>query len=132
MQEEAERIQLVSTFTTDITWTTSENCDNESGLIFSLSEISRKISTMGMTHETEKVDTSPPQETHLRPNKSSRQSDIKDMPNFQSTGRHMDSSPADLSQRWNISVSQAIKTLKHTTQQFLRSAILPISQRYRS
>ena len=52
------------------------------------------------------------------------------MPNFQSTGIHTDTSPEDLSQRWHIRVYQDIKTLKRTTHKFLRSAILPLSQRY--
>ena len=87
---------------------------------------------MGMTIETEKVDTYPPQETLQIPNKGSGQSGIKEMPTFQGTGRHTDTSPEDLSQRWHISVSQSIKKLKHTTHKFLRSAILPLSRRYRS
>ena len=85
---------------------------------------------MGMTRKTEKVDTSPCQETLQRPNEGSGQSNIKDMPTFQSTGRHKDTPPDDLSQRWHIGVYQAIKKLKHTTHKFLRSAILPLSQRY--
>ena len=85
---------------------------------------------MGMKIETEKVDTSPPQETLQRPNEGSGQSDIKEMPNFQSTGRHTDKSPEDLRQRRHISVSQAIKKLKPSTYKFLRSAILPLSRRY--
>ena len=82
---------------------------------------------MGMTHETEKVDTSPPQETLKLPNEGSGKSNIKDMQTFQSTGRHTDTSPEYLSQRCHISVSQAIKTLKHTTHKFLKSDILPLS-----
>ena len=39
---------------------------------FSLSDISRKIVAMGMTRETEKVDTYPPQEILQRPNKGFR------------------------------------------------------------
>ena len=52
------------------------------------------------------------------------------MPNFQSTGRHTETSPEDLSQRCHISVSHDIKKLKHTTLKLLRSAILPLSPRY--
>ena len=52
---------------------------------------------MGMTRETEKVDTSPRHETLQRPNEGSVQSDIKDIPTFQRTGRHKDTSPEDLS-----------------------------------
>ena len=96
MQEEIERIRHVSTVTTDITWSTAESHGDKSDFIFSLSDISRKISAMGMTRETEKVDTSPPQKTHQSPNEGSGQSDVKEIPNFQSTGRHTDTSPEDM------------------------------------
>ena len=56
--------------------------------------------------------------------------DLTDM--TQSKGRHTDVSAEDLSSRWYISVAQAAKTLKNTTQRFLHSAILPLSRRYRS
>ena len=98
LQEEIERIMHASTVTTDITWSTAENCDNESGFIFSLSDISRKISAMGMTRETDKFDTSPPQENLQRQNEGSGQSKIKEMPTFQIKVRHTNTSPEDLSQ----------------------------------
>ena len=37
-----------------------------------------------------------------------------------------------MSERWFISISQAAKTLKSTTQNLLRSAVLPLSRRYRA
>ena len=51
---------------------------------------------------------------------------------FQSSKRHADASPEDLSERWFISIKQATKTLKNTAQRFLRSALLPLSRRYRA
>ena len=60
------------------------------------------------------------------------ETDVKTVPTFQSKSRHTDISAEDLSSRWYISVAQATKTLKNTTQRFLRSAILPLSRRYRS
>ena len=51
---------------------------------------------------------------------------------FSSGGRHSDVSTQLLSERWYISPSQALKTLKNTSQKFLRSAILPLSRRYRA
>lgn len=59
-------------------------------------------------------------------------SDVPELHTFQSSDRHTDVSPADLSERWNISLSTAIQTLKKTTQRFLRSAVLPLSRRYRA
>ena len=51
---------------------------------------------------------------------------------FQSSKRHTDVSPEDLSERWFISIKTAKETLKRTTQRFLRSALLPLSRRYRA
>ena len=82
MQEEIERIRNGSTVATNITCSIAESRGDESDFIFSLSDISHKIATMGMKHEIEKVDTPPPQETLQRPNKGSGQSDIKEMPIF--------------------------------------------------
>ena len=52
LQEEIESIRHVNTVTTDITWSTAESRGDESGFIFSLLDISRKIAAMGMTRET--------------------------------------------------------------------------------
>ena len=99
--------------------------------IFSVPGIVRRIAAM-------KIMADPDEEnqtgglTLKRPNEGSGKSDVKDLPTFSSKGRHADVSPEDLSQRWHISVSQAAQTLKKTTQKFLRSAILPLSRRYRS
>ena len=71
LQEEIERILHASNVTNDITWSTAESRVDEIDFIFSLSEISCKISAMGMGSETEKVDTSLPQETLQRPNEVS-------------------------------------------------------------
>ena len=97
LKEDIERIRHFSTVTTDITWSTAESRGDISDFIFSLSDITRKISAMGMTRKTEIFDTSLPQETFQRPNEGSGQFDIKEMPTFQSTGRHTDSSPEYLS-----------------------------------
>ena len=70
LQEEIERILHASNVTNDITWSTAESRVDEIDFIFSLSEISCKISAMGMGSETEKVDTSLPQETLQRPEPS--------------------------------------------------------------
>ena len=50
---------------------------------------------------------------------------------FQTKGRHSDVTPEDLSERWSISIAQAALTLKATTQKYLRSALMPLSRRYR-
>jgi hypothetical protein len=51
---------------------------------------------------------------------------------FVSQKRHSQVSPEQLSERWNIGLSQAKKTLQVTTQKGVRSAILPLSRRYRT
>ena len=58
--------------------------------------------------------------------------DVPSPPSFTSGNRHTDVSPTDLAERWFISIPQAIKTLKKTTQKFVRSAILPLTRRYRA
>ena len=54
------------------------------------------------------------------------------MPTFQSKGRHSSVSPQDLSKRWFIGLKKAKDTIKNTTQRILRSALLPLSRRYRA
>ena len=51
---------------------------------------------------------------------------------FQSSNRHTDVSAEDLSERWCISLKPAKETLKKTTHRFIRSALLPLSRRYRA
>jgi hypothetical protein len=58
--------------------------------------------------------------------------DVPDTNAFHSSGRHSDVSPDSLSEKWCISLKAATKTLKKTTQRFLRSAVLPLSRRYRT
>ena len=58
-----------------------------------------------------------------------------DVPNpntFISSDRRSDVSERDLSERWFISHSQAMKTLQKSTQRFKRSAIMPLTRRYRA
>ena len=50
---------------------------------------------------------------------------------FISTSRHSNTTPEDLSEAWNISIEQAKMTLEATTQNHVRSAIMPLSRRYR-
>ena len=59
-------------------------------------------------------------------------SDLPFMHAFQSSDRHTDVTTQYLSERWGISVLTVTKTLKKTTQKFLRSAVLPLSRRYRT
>ena len=51
---------------------------------------------------------------------------------FQSKNRHTYVSDKNISDRWFISLKAGQKTLKNTTQKFLRSALLPLSHRYRT
>lgn len=50
---------------------------------------------------------------------------------FLSSHRHLNTTPEDLSEIWNISVEQAKMTLEAKTQHHVRSAIIPLSHRYR-
>ncbi len=51
---------------------------------------------------------------------------------FASGKRHSDVTAQELSERWFIGLSQARETIKVTTQNHTRSAILPLSRRYRA
>ena len=72
--------------------------------IFDLSGLTRKIASMRIQPETK--------EKMIRQSDVSRNTDVKEMYTFQSSSRHSDASPQDLSERWFISLSQATKTLK--------------------
>ena len=133
LEEEVERVRGIGAIATN-----DDNLDEESynyndiderNCIFSLPDITRRIASMHT--RSEKV-TIVEQEKLKRPNDGAGKSDVKDLPTFQSKGRHTDTSPADLSERWHISLTQATQTLKRTTQKFMRSAALPLSRRYRS
>ena len=50
---------------------------------------------------------------------------------FISKQRHTNTTPEDLSEVWGISVDQARMTLEATTQKHVRSALMPLSRRYR-
>ena len=50
---------------------------------------------------------------------------------FISSDRHSNTTPVDLSEAWNISVEQAAMTLQATTQNHIRSVVMPLSQQYR-
>ena len=65
-------------------------------------------------------------------NNISKMTDFKELRTFKSSSRHSNVSPEDLSERWFISISQAANTLKSTTINLLRSAVLPLSRRYRA
>jgi hypothetical protein len=63
------------------------------------------------------------------------QVDIQDVPQlktFQSKGRHSSVSPEALSERWQIGLEQAKETLKRTTQQLARLAVMPLARCYRA
>ena len=100
---------------------------------FCLEKINRAIASMKRVSPRKKSSVEEQAETRLERNESINpgQSDVPIPSAFQSTDRHTDISPEDLSERWGISIPTAIKTLKKTTQKFLRSAVLPLSRRYR-
>ncbi len=58
--------------------------------------------------------------------------DVEARKTFISRERHPAVSSENLSERWNIGLNQAKQTLKVTTQRGVRSAILPVSRRYRT
>ena len=57
---------------------------------------------------------------------------IKVQNTFLSSEKHTNTTSEDLSKRWSISVAQAALTLKATPQKPKRSALMPLSRRYRA
>ena len=104
-----------------------------SNTCFNLESINRSISAMKRIVPEESPDVSHDLGTPLTQDESIDvgTTDVPILKSFQSSDRHTDVSPEDLSERWGISVATAIKTLAKTTQRFLRSAVLPLSRRYR-
>lgn len=94
--------------------------------VFNLQQINRKISSMSKINQSPKKLLQ--RDASIDPGKT----DIPTLHTFQSSDRHSDVSPQELSERWGISLTAATKTLKKTTQRFLRCAILPLSRRYRT
>ena len=105
--------------------------DDVFNTFFSLENINRGVASLNkvISEETSEKTNSPLiRDESIDPGKS----DVPLMKSFQSTERHTDVSPESLSERWNINIATAINTLKRTTQKFLRSAVLPLSRRYRA
>ena len=107
---------------------TSDDLDS----IFSLDSIQRKISSLFYNKpaivDDEPVKKSLRRDLSIDPGTS----DAPVLHTFQSSERHADVTPQQLSERWGIILSAASKTLQKTTQKFQRSAILPLSRRYRA
>ena len=51
---------------------------------------------------------------------------------FLSKNRHYSTTEEDISERWGLNISQAVLTLKATTQKLTRSVIMPLTKRYRA
>ena len=105
--------------------------ESEAECIFSLDSIQRKISSLFQVIPSLNVASSA-QSLQRDADIESGTTDAPDLFTFQSSDRHSDVSPQQLSERWGISLNTASKTLKKTTQKFLRCAILPLSRRYRA
>ena len=106
------------------------NNQSEHESIFSLDYIQRKISSLTQIKPVNKE--SPAKLLQRDPSIDPGKTDAQELYTFQSSARHTDVSPQQLSERWGVSLTTASKTLKKTTQKFLRSAILPLSRRYRT
>jgi hypothetical protein len=58
--------------------------------------------------------------------------DVPIMPTFQTEERRSDVTPERLADHWMIGLETARRTLRQTTQRFKRSALLPLSRRYKT
>ena len=161
LEEEVERIRRVSATHTKMHNTPDNNVITDwmnkdrahyTNNVFDLSSLTRRIASMRVYNNNDITGTSSDKRklasisktTDISSNEGLEdelvrksgtavsKTDVKDMHTFQSSERHSDTSPQDLSERWFISISQATQTLKNTTQNLLRSATLPLSRRYRA
>ena len=96
---------------------TVDEAHGEDEVLFDLTSTQRRIAGMKLIRD-DKIDVGT--------------TDVPSTNVFQSSERHSDVSPEALSERWCISLKAATNTLKKTTQRFLRSAVLPLSRRYRT
>ena len=122
LDEEVGGLRYIST----VISAPNEKCFDEDNSIFDLNNINRKIASMNVTQSLpapRKLE-----RTKLDPGTS----DVPLINTFESSARHTDVSPQEVSERWGISIATATNTLKNTTQKFLRSAVLPLSRRYRT
>ena len=71
-------------------------------------------------------------ESNLKKNLDTGSNDIILPSVLQPSKRQIEISPEDLSECWFISLNTTKETLNCTTQRFLRSALLPLSRRYRA
>jgi hypothetical protein len=97
--------------------------EEEENRLFNLDCINRRISSMKVIE---------PQMLHRNMDIDPGTTDTAAPNTFTSSERHSDVTPQDLSERWGISIATATKTLTKTTQNFLRSAVLPLGRRYRT
>jgi hypothetical protein len=58
--------------------------------------------------------------------------DVHAPPTFQTEERRADVTPEQLADRWLLGIETAKQTLRNTTQRFIRSALLPLSRRYKA
>ena len=93
-----------------------KNKDIIEDMVFSIDHINRKISSLKILELG-------------KPSIDPGKTDVPLTHTIQIYDRHLDVTAQDLSERWGISISTAAKTLKKTTQNFLRSAVLPLSRR---
>ena len=59
------------------------------------------------------------------------QEEVVEPKHFASKQRHLSVDAATLSEKWGVSLAQAEMTLKSTTQNYMRSSLLPLARRYR-
>ena len=115
LEEEVERVRRVGAVDANMTAPELDTVDEHimgTDRIFHLSGLIRCIATMKVVQEP-----APPPKELIKPSDTdSSNVDTKELHTFQSSERHTNDSPQDLSERWYISIQQATATLKKTTQ----------------
>ena len=96
-------------------------------LIFSLERIQRSLIAAGNTMHVE----AERQISNVNQKEDAAQ-DVPERQTYQSSDRKTSVSPESIAERWGIGLKQAKQTLSKTTQNIVRSAIMPLMRRYRA
>ena len=116
-EEEMGTLRHVSSM--DSTGEDNENEDIIEDMVFSIDQINRKLYSLKRLEL-------------VKPSIYPGKSDVPITHAFKISDRHLDVTAQDLSERRGISIPNAAKKIKKTTQKFRHIAVLPLSRRYRT
>ena len=128
--DEKRRVSTINSTLNEYKSQGNDNEDPQDQFIFDLNSFQRRIASMKTFPTHTKFIT--PHHLKRDVNIDPGSSDAPIPPTFSSSERHSDVDAQTLSERWGIGLATAARTLKKTTQRFIRSAILPLGRRYQT